>query len=52
MEIAKKNGFLCLNLRKLYIFAVGYTRNYQLVITADGKTEEEIADMMFKYNGW
>ena len=25
------------------------TRNYQLVITADGKTEEEIADIIMKY---
>ena len=25
------------------------TRNYQLVITADGKTEEEIADMIMRY---
>jgi cytidylate kinase len=27
------------------------TRNYQLVITADGKTEEEIADMIMQYIG-
>ena len=27
------------------------TRNYQLVITADGKTEEEIADMIMRYIG-
>ena len=27
------------------------TRNYQLVITADGKTEEEIADMIIRYIG-
>ncbi|MBR0048196.1 MAG: cytidylate kinase-like family protein [Prevotella sp.] len=27
------------------------TRNYQLVITADGKTEEEIADMILQYIG-
>ena len=25
------------------------TRNYQLVITADGKTEEEIADIIMRY---
>jgi len=27
------------------------TRNYQLVISADGKTEEEIADMIIRYIG-
>ncbi len=27
------------------------TRNYQLVISADGKTEEEIADMILQYLG-
>jgi cytidylate kinase len=27
------------------------TRNYQLVITADGKTEEQIADMIMQYIG-
>ena len=27
------------------------TRNYQLVITADGKTEEEIADIIMQYIG-
>ena len=27
------------------------TRNYQLVISADGKTEEEIADMIMQYIG-
>ncbi len=27
------------------------TRNYQLVITADGKTEEEIADIIMRYIG-
>ena len=27
------------------------TRNYQLIITADGKTEEEIADMIMQYIG-
>ena len=27
------------------------TRNYQLVITADGKTEEEIADIIMQYLG-
>ena len=27
------------------------TRNYQLVITADGKTEEEIADILMQYIG-
>ena len=27
------------------------TRNYQLVITADGKTEEEIVDMIMQYIG-
>ena len=27
------------------------TRNYQLVITADGKTEQEIADMILQYIG-
>jgi cytidylate kinase len=27
------------------------TRNYQLVITADGKTEKEIADMIIRYIG-
>ena len=28
------------------------TRNYQLVITADGKTEEEIADIIMQYIGY
>ncbi len=27
------------------------TRNYQLVITADGKTEEQIADIIMLYIG-
>jgi hypothetical protein len=27
------------------------TRNYQLVISVEGKTEEEIADMIIKYIG-
>jgi cytidylate kinase len=27
------------------------TRNYQLVISADGKTEEEIAEMIMQYIG-
>ena len=27
------------------------TRNYQLVISADGKTEEEIAQMILQYIG-
>ena len=27
------------------------THNYQLIITADGKTEEEIADMIMQYIG-
>ena len=27
------------------------TRNYQLVISADGKTEEEIADIIMQYIG-
>jgi len=27
------------------------TRNYQLVITADGKTEEQIADIIMQYIG-
>ena len=27
------------------------TRNYQLVITADGKTEEDIADLIMRYIG-
>ena len=27
------------------------TRNYQLVISADGKTEEQMADMIMQYIG-
>ena len=28
------------------------TRNYDLVITMDGKTEDEVADLIVKYIGW